>query len=76
MIKEIRQLAWKRFNIITASIGDIQGRFILTIFYFSILVPFGLLSRRSSASFDKQPTDSWIERDPVASDLESARRQS
>jgi hypothetical protein len=77
VLNEIIWLAWDRFKIIAAIVGDVQGRVIVTLFYFTILVPFGLGARlfgdalriRSSG----QPQ--WSERPPVQNGLEEARRQ-
>lgn len=67
--------AWKRFG---QFIGDIIARIALTLFYFTIFVPFGfgvrLLSdplgtkRRSEASL-------WLSRRTTDSTLQDARRQ-
>ena len=76
-MNEIVQLAWDRFKIIAAIVGDVQGRVIVTLFYFTILVPFGLGSRlfgdalRLRASGQTQ----WSPRPPVQNGLEEARRQ-
>jgi hypothetical protein len=77
-LNEIIQLAWYRFKIITAIIGDVQGRLIATLFYVTVLVPFGLASRMLSDPLRirrNSPTTSWLDRLPVSEELESARRQ-
>ena len=70
------QIAWERFSLNSSIVADFNGRFIATLFYFTILLPFGLLStlfmdplRRRS-----QPP-AWQEREPVAADIDSARQQ-
>ncbi len=75
-MKRIRELAWERFSINSSIVADINGRFIATVFYCSIMIPFGLLSaifmdplRRKSAEAK------WLERAPVPSDISSAREQ-
>ena len=75
-MKEIINLSWDRFKIITAIIGDVQGRLIVTLFYFTILVPFGLASRLFSDPMRLKVTDAaWVERVPVSEALEAAQRQ-
>lgn len=75
---EIFSLAWKRFNVIAAIIGDVQGRLIATIFYFTIFLPFGIISRLTTDPL-RQKTDAktktWLARPPQPTDLESAKRQ-
>ena len=75
-MKEIFQLAWDRFNIIAAIIGDVQGRIIITAFYFTILVPFGIGARIFSDALRLRPTTpAWLDRPPVHNALDDARRQ-
>jgi hypothetical protein len=77
-LKETIQLAWQRFKIITAVIGDVQGHLIATLFYFTVLVPFGLGSRVLSDPLSirrNSTTTSWLDRPPVSEELEAAKRQ-
>jgi hypothetical protein len=75
-LREVVQLAWERLNVITSIIGDVQGRLIATLFYFSILVPFGIGSRLFSDPMSiKSRQNTWLERPSVPTDLESAKRQ-
>lgn len=68
--------AWQRFGVITSVIGDFQGRVIATLFYFTVLVPFGLGSRAAGDPLQLRAQDrQWLARDEVARDLESAKRQ-
>lgn len=76
-MRRIREIAWERFSINSAVVADINGRMIATLFYCSILVPFGLLSalfmdplrkRRSLAA-------NWLEREEVPADMKSAKEQ-
>jgi hypothetical protein len=73
-LAEIARLAWKRFSIIVAIVGDAQGQFLATLFYFTILAPFGLLARLFIDPLGK-PQTTWIARDPVENGLEGAKRQ-
>lgn len=76
-MKRIREIAWERFSINSAVVADINGRFIATLFYCTVMVPFGLLSAlfmdplRKRRSIDA----SWLEREPVPADLKSAKEQ-
>ncbi len=76
-MKEIIDLAWDRFKIITSIVGDVQGRVIVTLFYFTILVPFGIGARLFGDSLRLKHDESpqWQERPPVPTELEEARRQ-
>lgn len=72
---ELIQFAWKRFSLITAVLGEIQGRFIITAFYFTIAVPFGVGYRLLGNPLQRKSTPHWSERTPVPTDLDSARQQ-
>ncbi|MEZ4667055.1 MAG: hypothetical protein R3E39_03900 [Anaerolineae bacterium] len=76
-MKEILHLMWARFKIVGAIIGDIQARAIATIFYFTILMPFGLIALFLSKKETPLSTNKavWLDRDPVPFDLEAAKRQ-
>ncbi|MBZ0283312.1 MAG: hypothetical protein K8L97_21425 [Anaerolineae bacterium] len=77
-MREILSLMWKRLGIIASIVGDVQGRFIATLFYYTILVPFGLIARMSSDPLRRQiePANSyWLERPPVPTELDAAKRQ-
>jgi hypothetical protein len=74
-VQELIQFAWKRFSLLTAILGEFQGRFIITAFYFTIFVPFGLGSRIFSDPLHRKDAPHWRERQPVPADLESAQQQ-
>ncbi len=74
-MKEIWQLMWSRFKVIAGIIGDVEASIIAIGFYYTILVPFGLLARYSGKSLKQQPKVAWLERELVPSDLEAAKRQ-
>jgi len=75
----ILRLAWERFNIIGSVLGDVQGKVIARILYFTILVPFGIGSRLLIDPMvirgKNRLTATWVERPAVPSDLNSAREQ-
>ncbi|NWF68582.1 MAG: hypothetical protein HXY40_05815 [Chloroflexi bacterium] len=81
-MREIWRLGWDRFNLVTAILGDVQGRVIALVFYFTILMPFGIGSRLFSDPLRQRlPSDNtdnksfWVERHPIPTDLDSAKRQ-
>ena len=65
-------LAWKR---IAHSIGNFQARLLLTIFYFTVMLPFGLAVRLFSdpLRIKTRPTE-WLHSPDVVQDLPWARK--
>lgn len=85
-MRDIFDVAWHRFSIISSIISDANARIISVLFYFTILVPFGIgstllsdpLRRKVTRAVDgsiQHPGLAWIDRDPVPNDLDSARQQ-
>ena len=84
-VREIWDIVWHRFNVILAVVSDANARAIAVFFYFTILVPFGLGSRLASDPMrQKTVTDGngkrhvgqeWVQREPVPTDVNSARQQ-
>jgi hypothetical protein len=75
-VRDLLRLAWKRFAIVTAIVGDLQGRAIATAFYYTILAPFGLIASRAVRDpLDRRSAPGWVVREPVDNRLESAKRQ-
>jgi len=73
---EIFQIAWKRFNLVALVIGDVQGRIIITAFYFTILLPFGIASRLLTDPLrQRDQRVLWLDRPAVPEDVDSARLQ-
>lgn len=75
---EIWRLGWDRFNAIVAVVGDVNGRVIALVFYFTILVPFGIISRAFTDPLQQRVTGAktyWVDRAPIPTDLDSAKRQ-
>lgn len=76
-MKKLRKIAWERFSLNSSIVADGNGRFIATLFYFTIFVPFGLLSSLFMDPLRVRKAEvSWQLREPVPTDLESAREQS
>lgn len=66
---------WKRFG---QAVGDFMARVVLTIFYFTIFLPFGLGTRLLSDPLEIKPSEDgpkWTERKTGDLTLEDARRQ-
>jgi hypothetical protein len=85
-VREIWDIIWHRFNVILAVVSDANARAIAILFYFTVLIPFGLGSRFMSDPLRvKMVTDNsgkqrpigqeWINREPVPTDVDSARQQ-
>jgi hypothetical protein len=76
---EIWRLGWDRFNVISGVVGDINGRAIALLFYFTILVPFGIISRLFTDPLNQRVATNaktfWQDRAPIPTDLDSAKRQ-
>ena len=75
-MKRIKEIAWQRFSINSTIVADINGRFIATAFYFTIMVPFGLLSAIFMDPLRRKGVKNvWLERSPVPADISSAKEQ-
>ncbi len=66
---------WKKFG---QWIGDFLARVVLTFFYFSVFLPFGLGVRLlgDPLQIKKRPFDLWLARSTQDRTLEDTRRQS
>jgi len=67
---------WQGWKRIAKKIGNFQSRVLLTIFYFTVVLPFGLAARLFSdpLRIKKRPTQ-WLEHPDEACDLQWARKQ-
>ncbi len=75
-LKTIWEIAWRRFSENSAVVAEMNGRFIATLFYCTILVPFGLLSALFMDPLRiKDRSVQWQQREPVPADIDSARQQ-
>lgn len=65
--------AWKRFG---QFIGDLIGRLVLTVFYFTLFMPFGLGVRLFGDPLAIRPLSraKWLERRTQDLTLEDSRR--
>jgi len=74
-LREIWELMWSRFKVIAGIVGDVEATIIAVGFYYTILVPFGLLARFSGKTLKPQDKVAWLERPLVPSDIDAAKRQ-
>ena len=77
-MSELLALAWERFKVITSIIGDVQSYLIATLFYFTVVTPFGVGTRLFSDPLRQRVAEGqsrWIDRQTTPSDLDSAKRQ-
>ncbi len=66
---------WKRFG---QFMGDLVGRVVMTVFYFTLLLPFGLIVTLFGDPLDlkhKSKTPAWSARTTGDRNLEEAQRQ-
>lgn len=71
----ILQLAWEQFRCNARMLGDIQGHIAAGVFYFTVMLPFGLIARAAGDPLRLKGAPGWMKRQPVENDLEAARRQ-
>ncbi len=69
--------AWKRWLRIAAIIGDFQARVVLSVFYFVIVLPFGLVVRLFADPLNIKGSrqSAWTDFADRARTLEEASRQ-
>ena len=74
----ILQSVWQMWKKIGQFIGDFIARVILTIFYFTLFLPFGVGVRLFSdpLALKRSTSTHWIERESDDDSLEVARRLS
>ncbi len=69
---------WNTWKAFSATLGDFQSRIVLTLFYFTIVVPFGVGLRLFGDPLRlkgfRQAT-AWPDRSPTEATLEEARQQ-
>ena len=66
--------SWKKFG---HFMGDLLARVVLTVFYFTILLPFGLLTTLfgDPLSIKSKTKPTWLKRETGDQTLAEARRQ-
>lgn len=75
-MRELTRIAWDRWKIIGEVFGDFQGRLFAVLFYFTLFVPFALGVRLLSDPLHLRTSPRrWLDRAPVGSSLDKARKQ-
>jgi hypothetical protein len=71
------ELARERITIMGAIVGEVVGSTLLDIFYWTVLVFFALGARLGDDPLRRTPSEEthWLSRDPVANQLDRAKRQ-
>ena len=72
------QLGWTRWRALSQKAGEVQARIILTLFYFTFVVPFGLLRTLAADPLDLKHRGrdrQWHARKTRDLTLDDARRQ-
>jgi hypothetical protein len=69
---------WSRWRQASQKAADVQARVLLTVFYYTAMLPFGIVFGlfKDPLRIKSRPRGSyWVERKPVAETLADARRQ-
>jgi hypothetical protein len=67
---------WESWKRLARVIGNLQARLFLILFYFTVMLPFGLLVRlRSDPLQTQRPPTSWLDYPGNLPDMTWARRQ-
>lgn len=76
VVGELIRTAWDRWKIIGEVYGDFQGRLFAVLFYCTIFVPFAVGVRLFSDPLHlRRAPRRWLDRAPVVSTLDEARKQ-
>jgi hypothetical protein len=77
-VKKFFGKLWSGWKQLSHYIGDFQARLLLTFFYFTLALPFGLIGRFLIDPLklrQKKTSSSWIKRETVDQDIATARNQ-
>ena len=69
---------WTRWRELSQKSADLMARVLLTVFYFTMMLPFGIVFGlfKDPLRIKQRPTGSyWIERKPTSETLADAQRQ-
>ena len=69
---------WSRWRELSQKAADVQARVLLTVFYFTLMVPFGVVFGlfKDPLRIKSRPSGSyWLERKPASETLADAKRQ-
>ncbi len=68
---------WEGWKVVGRAIGDLLARVVLTLLYFTLVLPFGLLSTLLRDPLDlKTRSAGWRSREPVEGTLDEAGKLS
>lgn len=69
---------WSRWREMSQKAANVQARVLLTIFYFTVMLPFGIVMGlfKDPLRIKQRPSGSyWVERKPTSGTLADAKRQ-
>src|SRR3954452_12350400 len=69
---------WTRWRELSQKAADVQARVLLTVFYFTLMVPFGVVFGllKDPLRIKSRPSGTfWVERKPASESLADAQRQ-
>jgi hypothetical protein len=69
---------WSRWRELSQKAADVQARVLLTVFYFTVMIPFGIVMglMKDPLRIKTRPTGTyWVERKPSSETLADAKRQ-
>jgi len=69
---------WGRWRELSQKAADVQARVLLTVFYFTLMLPFGVVFGlfKDPLRIKQRPSGSyWVERKPPSGTLADAKRQ-
>ena len=69
---------WSRWREVSQKAADVQARVLLTVFYFTLMVPFGVVFGliKDPLRIKQRPSGTyWMDRKPVSESLADAQRQ-
>jgi hypothetical protein len=69
---------WSRWRELSQKAADVQARVLLTVFYFTLMIPFGVVFGllKDPLRIKSRPSGTyWVERKPVSETLADAQRQ-
>lgn len=74
----ILKIIWEGWKRVGGAIGDFIARVVLSILYFTIVLPFGLITRlgRDPLDLKTEGNAHWLERSTVDKTLDDGRRLS
>jgi hypothetical protein len=72
------KVGWDKWRALSHKAGELQARIILTVFYFTVAVPFGLVRTRFSDPLrlkSENRTTGWLPRSTRDQSIDDAQRQ-